>query len=252
MMPIERQTKIISYVNKNNSATIEQLMELVNVSRSTIWRDLKKLEKQNILLRTHGGALKEKSTGYEPLASEKRSKMKEEKQHIASLAIDHIEDGETILLDAGSTTYAISDKLINKNNITVITYDLHIALKTKLKNNSSLIVAGGVRRDYYEVVVGSITENFIKSLTVDKAFLGADAIDLEQGITNATESEVSIKKQIIKSARKTIVVADHTKFGKKSFMKVVDINDINHIIVDNGLDKDYIKKLKEKNIKVEY
>lgn len=252
MMPIERQTKIIDYVNKNDSATIEQLMDLVKVSRSTIWRDLNKLEKENILVRTHGGVLKEKSTGYEPLASEKRSKMKKEKEHIANLAIEHIENGETIILDAGSTTYAISKKLINKDNITVITYDLHIALKTKLKNNSSLIVAGGVRRDDYEVVVGSITEKFLQTLRVDKAFLGADAIDLEQGITNATESEVSIKKQIIKSAKKTIVVADHTKFAKKSFMKVIDLDEIDHIIVDKNFDDEYINILREKNIKVEY
>lgn len=252
MMPAKRQKVILKYINKHGSANIKELLELLKVSESTIRRDLKKISEKNLIERTHGGAVKTTmSTSFEALPQEKRCKNLKEKKYIADICEKFILDGESILLDAGSTNYFISQKLKNKNNITVITVDLRIALKTKLKSDSNLIVPGGRRREDYEVLVGTEVENFLKNLSVDKAFIGADAVSIEKGITNATFPEVGIKKEMIKSAKESFLVADHTKFGSNSLVKVANLEKIEYVITDKKIDSEVVDKLEEIGIWVE-
>lgn len=253
MIPAERQAEILKYINNNGSADIKELMDLVKVSKSTIRRDLKKLSNKDLIERKHGGAIKKTmSTTFELQPRDKRYKNMKEKKQIARLALEYINNGDSIILDAGSTTYAISQKLKEKDRLTVISCDLRIALETDLSNSSKLIVPGGIRRNDYEVLIGARAENFLRDLSVDRAFIGADSIDLERGITNATLAEVSIKQQIINSAKETILVADHTKFGKSTLKKVAELAQVEHIITDKNIDTIIVEKLRKKNIWVEY
>ncbi|MFW6029775.1 MAG: DeoR/GlpR family DNA-binding transcription regulator [Halanaerobiales bacterium] len=252
MIPAERQKKILNYINNNGSANIEELINLVGVSKSTVRRDLKKLSKKGLINRTHGGAIKKtKSTSFEPSPKEKRFKQLSEKKKIAKITKKYIRDGESIILDAGSTNYAISQELEDISNITVITFDLRIALETKLSNDSRLVVPGGVRRENYEVLIGSHVENFFRDVTADKAFLGADAVSLDRGITNATFSEVAIKKQIINSAKETYLVVDHTKFGNTTLVKVAELSVIDYIITDSKIKPEIENKLKKLGVLIE-
>lgn len=252
MMPAERLSKILECINTNGSANIEELTKLVDVSESTIRRDLKKLADKGLIIRTHGGAVtKTISTTFEQEARNKRFLQKEEKEYIGQLAANYVSDGESILLDSGTTTLALSRFLKYKKGLTVITYDLRIALETELTSDSLLVVTGGIRRDGFDVLVGSETENFIRNLSVDKAFLGADAIDLEMGVTNAGFAEVSIKQEIIKSAKEVILVADYTKFGKTALIKVASLEDIDHIITDSRVDRDYIQRIERLGVWIE-
>jgi DeoR/GlpR family transcriptional regulator of sugar metabolism len=253
MFPAKRQKKVLEYINEQGSANIEELLNLVKVSQSTIRRDLKKLAQKGLINRTHGGAVKKtSSTSFEMRPKEKRFKQLKEKRYIAKIAANYILAGESIILDAGSTNYAIAQELADKKNITVITFDLRIALETELSHESVLVVPGGIRREDYEVVVGSNVENFIRDLSVDKAFLGADAVDIEHGITNATFSEVTIKQQIIESAKETFLVADHTKFGRTSLVNVADLRQVEYLITDNKIKQKTVNKLEKLGIWVEH
>ncbi len=251
MMPAERLSKILESINENGSANIEELTKLVSVSESTVRRDLKKLAENGLLIRTHGGAVKKSSsTTFEQQAQNKRLLQQEEKEQIGKMAAEYISDGESVLLDSGTTTLALARYLKEKRGLTVITYDLRIALETELSSDSSLVVTGGIRRDGFDLLVGSQTENLIHNLSVDKAFLGADAIDLEMGVTNAGFAEASIKQEIIKSAKEVILIADYTKFGKTGLIKVASLEEIDHIITDYQVDQNYLEKIERLGVRV--
>lgn len=249
MLPAERLQKILNYINNNKSANVKELGELVNTSESTIRRDLDKLVMRGLINRTHGGAVTNAlSTTTEKKAEEKRNLKWNEKDYIGKYAAQYISDGESIIVDSGSTTLSLCRNINNKRDLTVITYDLKIALETALGPNCSMIVTGGIRRDDFEVLIGSETESFIKRLNVDKAFIGTDAVDLDKGLTNATFAEVSIKQEIIKAAKKVILLADYTKFGKTALVEVAPLEEIDIIITDSGIDQEVFEKIKKKGI----
>ncbi len=253
MLPEERLNKILEHIKENKSAEVDELAKLFGASKSTIRRDLKKLDRKDIVQRTHGGAvLANVSTSYEKKAQEKRMINPNKKQHIGKIAAKYVYENESILLDSGSTTLQVAKNLYDISDLTVITYDLRIAIDTELSSNSSILLTGGVRRNGFEVLVGSETEKFISKLSVDKAFLGADAIDFKSGITNATFAEVSIKQEIIKSAKEVILVADHTKFNNIALVHVTSLDKIDKIITDKEISSDVLEKLEEKGLEVIY
>lgn len=252
MLPAERLSTILESINNNGSANVEELVELVHVSESTVRRDLNKLTKRGLITRTHGGAVtKTISTAYERRARDKCQIQQEEKDKIGQYALKYISDGESIILDSGSTNLALARNLKQKKGLTVITYDLRIALESQISQDSQLVVTGGIRRDMFDVLIGSEAERFIRGLSVDKAFLGADAIDMVKGLTNAGFAEISIKQEIIKAAKEVILLVDHTKFGKTALIKVASLEEVDHIITDSGIDPDCLRKIKKQGIWVE-
>lgn len=254
MLPKKRLIEILDYIKKKDekSAKVEELAKEFNASNSTIRRDLKKLEEQSMLERIHGGAILRSSTSSEMKAFEKRIINQKEKKHIGKIAKKYIIDGDSILLDSGSTVLEVANNLIEFNDLTVITYDLRIALDIELTYDSKLFVTGGERRNGFEVVYGVECVDYIKKLHVDKAFLGADAIDLNKGITNAHFPEVPIKKEIIRSADTVILVADSSKFNKQALIKVCELDEIDIIITDSEIDRNIYKKIKEKGVDIIY
>lgn len=195
-LPAARRSSIIRYVNSAGSATIKQLSNMLKVSEATIRRDLDELSNENMILRIHGGAqsLQERCTSFESAYRDKATYMVDEKTRIGFHAASYISDGDTILLDSGTTTLQLGMNLSEKKNITVITNDLHIASTIELDPSSTLIVTGGIRRSGFGVLTGAVVQEFFQGIRVDKSFLSADAVDIEFGISNATFHEVDQKK----------------------------------------------------------
>jgi DeoR family fructose operon transcriptional repressor len=246
-LPAERQKQIVEFIHKNGSAQIKLLADYQNVSEATIRRDLDELAALGLIERTHGGAMAiDSSTSFEHKHGEKMKIMLKEKRNIAKAACSQIKDGDTIFLDSGTTTYFIAQNLDNFKNLTVITHDLQIANTAVLHPTSTLIVTGGIRREEFSVLVGSLTENFIRELKVNKVFLGADAVDVESGIFNANFIEVGIKKLLLAIAKHIILVTDTSKFSRTALARVCGIDSIGTIITDNNLSKE-IKDRIEKN-----
>lgn len=252
-LPATRRTSILRYVNSSGSATIKELSSLLNVSEATIRRDLNELSSENMIERIHGGAqtLQDRCTSFESAYRDKSTFMVEEKARIGFCAASYINDGDTILLDSGTTTLQIALNLAEKRNITVITNDLHIANSIELDPTSTLIVTGGIRRSGFGVLTGAMVQDFIRGIRVDKAFLSADAIDVDFGVSNATFHEVDQKKALIHSAQKVYLVSDHTKFGNVALIRVCDLRNIDLLITDNALHPKLRAQLDNLNIHYE-
>lgn len=249
MFQIERQKKILDYVNKTEKATVNELSDFLGVSKVTIRKYLNELESKGLVIKIHGGVLSiDSDLNYEiPYASKKDLNVSE-KEKIGKAASELIEDGDVVILDAGSTTLEIARNIENKN-VTIITNDVKIAFELASKPSVKLIITGGIVQKNVYTVMGSNTENFLSKIHVNKAFLGADAINLEYGITNRTLEEVAIKKAMIKSAEQIILVADHSKLNKKAFADVCEIDEIDTIVIDK-IDDNYRKIFNEKGINI--
>lgn len=236
IIPAQRLTLIMQYMEENKSAQIKELSDYLGVSEATVRRDLTILDKEGSIERTHGGAiLSGQSTSFERIYSEKLKLDQEEKMRIGNAAAAMVNDGDTVFLDSGTTTFQIAKNLERRKNLTIITYDLFIASAISLDPSSILIVTGGIKREGFNVLVGAATEKFIRGLKVSKVFLAADAVDVGFGVSNANYMEAGAKSLIVESGDRTILVADHTKFGKTALAKVCELASVDTIITDHDL-----------------
>ena len=240
-----RQQSILSFINENGSATIHQLSEWLSVSEATVRRDLDDLAASNYLERTHGGAMRVNGTSFERNHSEKMNLMLEEKRKIAAKAVSLVRNGDSVFLDSGTTTFFVAQCLSYHTDLTVITNNLDVAASVELHPSSSLIVTGGMRRDNYSVLVGSLAEETIKGLYVDICFLGCDAFDPSRGVFNTNYLELGAKKLIAECGRQTVLVTDHSKFQKQALAKVCGLKNLDVLITDSGAPADAIKKCRQ-------
>lgn len=240
-----RQQAILEHINNAGSAQIKELAVELGVSEATVRRDFDELAQSGLAERVHGGLVKANGTAFERYHSEKLQSMLQEKQRIARKAASLIENGDSIFLDSGTTTYFIAQNLSMLTDLTIITNNLDIALSCKFHPTSTLLVTGGVRRDNYSVLIGDVAENMLKSFFVDIAFLGCDAISLDNGVYNTNFMELGIKKQIVACGRRLVLVTDSSKFHKKALAKVCDVQELDMVITDDGLDRDACERLKK-------
>lgn len=235
MLPAERQHRIADWVRKKGKAEVAELSALFNVSAMTIRRDLTRLSEQGLIDRTHGGAVLQRSTAFEPRYTEKSRAQADLKDRIGVAAASLVEDGETVILDAGSTTMSVARNLKGKRNLTVVTNDLHIAIELLPVPTMHVVVTGGTaRRDFYNLI-GLHAEALLRQTNANKLFLGADAVDIQRGISNATWEEVAVKRLMMESAQQVVLVADHTKFGGVALARVAGLDQVDGIITDEGL-----------------
>ncbi len=247
-VPAERQEIIMRHIRVKGSAQIKELAEWLDVSEATIRRDLDDLDQQGRVKRTHGGAISSHyGTSFEHQYEEKQRLMQEEKRRIAQKAASYVNERDTIFLDSGTTAYLMGTYLRDIPNISVFTYDTMIASSIDLHQTSSMIVTGGVRRTgYNNVLLGSYAENFLRGLRVDKVFLGADAVDLDFGISNSNMMEAEIKRVAQSIGGCTFLMTDQSKFDKVALAKVCALEKIDVLITDKGTEEKYLEELKKK------
>ncbi|MBG0771049.1 MAG: DeoR/GlpR transcriptional regulator, partial [Anaerolineaceae bacterium] len=193
MLADERRTLILKKLNENRYIQVSDLAEELDVTTVTIRRDLDEMEEDGLCIRKRGGAIRvNPGVSLEMPYNIKQHEMVEAKERIAQQALEFIEDGDTIILDAGSTTYALALLLSTKVQIKVVTNDLKIAVKLAENPKINLICTGGTARTSVYSLQGSLTESFIKDIKVDKTFLGADAIHADGVISNVNLEEIAI------------------------------------------------------------
>jgi len=251
MFAEERKSKILEILEGKNRVTVNELTESLNVSESTIRRDLQELELTGLLKRTHGGAVKGEHTGFEPTMAEKEEENIDEKKYIGEKAAALIEDHDTIILDAGTTTLEIA-KHIKAKNITVLTNSMLIALELSKNKDVEIVVTGGNTRKETLSIVGPLTDMMIRNFRVDKAFIGANAITLKDGCTTPNIQEAHTKKMMTLSAKEVYVVADHSKFGKVSFASIVKLDEIDAIITDAQIDRQVVDRFRQEGVDILY
>jgi DeoR family transcriptional regulator, fructose operon transcriptional repressor len=244
----ERIRKLVEYIYDKRRVTVPELCSVFSVSSATIRNDLRELDESGQITRTHGGAIKKSKTGHESLV-ENRVSEKEEKKIIARIALECIEDGDTIILDTGTTTMALARILGKKQNITVITNDLNIAIFLELLEGIEVILLGGILRKGFHCTVDHGMESLISSISVDKAFMGANSFSLNKGASTPDFAQAGIKKQMISIASRVILLCDNTKLETNSLINFASTDDIDLLITDK-IKLDFLKKYEEAGIEV--
>ncbi|URZ18283.1 DeoR/GlpR family DNA-binding transcription regulator [Clostridium felsineum] len=251
MFAEERQKEIKAILDKEGSIKVNEISNYFNVSEATIRRDLKEMEERRILTRTHGGAVPIDITNFEPSFTDKKDERQVEKLAIAKYAAKMIKNGDTIILDSGTTTLEIA-KNIEAEDITVITNSIDIAseLLNRKEKNIELIVAGGILRANTRAMVGKLCEDILKNFRVDKVFIGANGITPIEGITTPNFTEAQTKKAMIDSANKVIVVADSSKFEKISFSVICKSEAVTQIVTSGELSSEEINEFNKIGVEV--
>lgn len=223
MLTQDRYTFILNQLEQKDTVTIQSLIEELNHSESTIRRDLTTLEEQNKLVRIHGGAKRKRKAMNEASMDDKTVKNTHEKEQIAKTAAALVDDYDVIYLDAGTTTYAMIPLLEHKN-ITVVTNGVpHAELLTDYRVDTILL--GGKIKQKTKAIIGTVAEQQLSSMHFTKAFMGMNGVDPHYGLTTPDIEEASVKKKAIEQSNESYVLADHSKLGEVSFIKVADIDD---------------------------
>lgn len=236
MFAHERQKLIQSMINKNGSVNTTELVKKFNVSVETIRRDLLSMEKENLLYRVHGGAVK---IGEMKPFSELSERMRENnplKIELCRTAIKHIEEGDVIGIDSGSTAFLFADALKERfSSLTVVTHSLDVFEKLCKHKDFEVILCGGHFRKKENSFYGMLTNSIWKQLHVQKMFLFPAAISFQYGLCEHNSDTVLMQQQMIKSADKVFILADSSKFECKELIKVDEMRTGYTYITDSNL-----------------
>ncbi len=253
MIRIERQAKILQIIREREYIENSELTRIFDVTQATIRRDLKMLNEQGLVRMDHGGvSLANRGNIYdEPFYETKIFVNHEVKQAIGAAAAALVRDGDSIILDSGTTNAAIAKALISSRhkNLTVITCDIMIANNLCSQSDMNVIVLGGLLRKSYYSTYGAYTEYILRNMHADKYFLGIDGANLEHGITNIVLEEVPIKQLQIEISDEVILAADSTKFNKTAPHRVCTWSSIHQVISDSCLPDEYQVFFADHNIR---
>ena len=251
MLAVERRHKIVIQIQEEKKVLVQELAVKFSVTEETIRRDLEKLEDQGILKRTYGGAIVNEGTNVDMPLDMREVINKEGKVNIAERVEEEIKDGDTIMLDSSSTAYYVA-KCLRKSNkrVTLITNSLKVITDLQDYKNINLILAGGVFRESSKSFTGKWTQSIIKNYYVNKAIICCKGIDVERGVMDSNEEEAEVKKVMVNSASKVILVVDSIKFDKSSFVNIVQFKDIDYIYTDKDVNDKWKKVLKNNKIEL--
>jgi DeoR family transcriptional regulator, fructose operon transcriptional repressor len=245
-----RQKQIYELIAEQGDCSIEDLMERFDVSGMTVRRDLQSLADQGKVIRTHGGAAMADRVSFE-FEFLKRVKENQPAKHaIAETAAAEVKDGETVMLDSGTTTLEVAKLLCAKQRLTVITNSLPIAAQLQYNSQIEVLLLGGRLRASSPDLAGAITEANLDVLRADAAFMGADAVD-RQG--NAYQDSPEVGRMLAKmaaSAGRVYVVADSSKLGKTALWRFGRLQDWAGLITDAAADRAFIASLKKAGVRV--
>lgn len=245
-----RQLKIMEYFNKVDKATIDSIIEITGVSRSTVRRDLIELERKNIIVRTRGGALKKKFFKYEIPLNEKKVLNLEQKRKIGGIARKYINEGDIIYISGGTTTLELAKTLLDVKNLVVFTNAINIVLE--IVNYSDIkikLVGGNFRRNTFSTV-GQGAINYLGQYNFDKAFVGVDGISIKEGFTTPNELEAIVDGMALLRSKEKFILADESKFESIAFSTICRISDVDYIITNRIKNKNLIREIKKENVNI--
>jgi DeoR/GlpR family transcriptional regulator of sugar metabolism len=237
MLANQRRDKILDLLKEDGSAKVADLARLFKVTEVTIRQDLDKLEKEDFLIKEHGGAFLKNVSDQVRTVSLANQENMDLKERIAQKCLDYIESGDTIILDSGSTTTELAKKLKGYKNLTIITNALNIALMLGAEPGIEIIMTGGEFKPPTLSLTGQKAADFFKGINVQKLFLATAGISLRSGLTYPSISDLVVKKAMIDAADITYLVADSTKIGKSSLASLGALSLINYIITDVGIEE---------------
>lgn len=244
-----RLDQILNYLKGQNLVTVEQLVEVTNVSPATIRRDLIKLDQQGVISRTHGGVTLNRFIADQPTTGEKQGRNLVEKKAIAHAAAAFVKDGDSVVLDAGTTALEFARQLTHLH-FRAITSDLHIALFLSEFKQIEVTIIGGRIDDSSQSCIGEHGRQLLRQLHPDIAFVTCNSWSLERGITAPTEEKAGLKADLCHNARQRILLADSSKYGAYSLFQATPLESLTHIITDQNLPQIAQDQLRDLNLEL--
>jgi len=235
MLKNERNKEILRQLSRDGEVTVEQLAERFEMSTATIRRELSNLEGAGLLRRTRGGAIQVEPMLYEPFrrlssfASQEQMHAAE-KRRIGLAAAEMINDGEIVALSAGTTTTQVGRSIHHRKRVTIVTNAVNIAMELSHRADLKIIMTGGSLDKNCFALTGPSGIAAVNDMFYDQAFISVDGIHPEHGLTSDSPELGAVNRTIIQQSRKTVVVADHTKFGKVGNTLIAPVEKVDLII----------------------
>lgn len=255
MLSEQRYKEILNLLEQEGSVKTSTLCDRFGISRETIRRDLETMEAKGMLRRIHGGAMKvetpqEKSASYDSFAK-RQSEHIFDKEEIAREAVRHITEGQAVALDSGTTSLALAKAIRDRfSDLTVVTNSLAVANELADAPGITLVMTGGIYRPDEEAFVSDIATLIFSKINVDIFFLTTCGISVERGVTYQRMDEILVQNRMMEAAEKTIVIADSSKLGVNSLVKMCEIDQVAMIITDSNVSQEQLDIFEQAGVKV--
>jgi DeoR/GlpR family transcriptional regulator of sugar metabolism len=231
----ERQHQILSLARRDGDVDVAKLAADLVVAPETIRRDLRHLEKHGLIRRTHGGAYPVETASFETTLAMRTTRRVPEKRRIAAAAAELLGDAETVFIDEGFTPQLIAEALPTDRSLTVITASLSTAAGLATSTSTSVLLLGGRVRGRTLATVDHWATRMLAGFVIDLAFVGANGISREHGLTTPDPAVADVKSQVVRVARRRVFAGVHTKFGVSSFCRFAEVSDFDTIVTDSAL-----------------
>lgn len=232
-----RQQKIRELVEQGGAVTVSDLAARFNTSLITIRRDLHHLEKEGVLSRTHGGAIAEaeaETFAATPYAAREASHA-DEKRAIAQRAAQMIKDGDSLILNAGTTMQSLAKALHDRQNLRIVTNGVTVAAEFGTNKSAQVYLIGGIVDHAKMATVGQTAEESLRDIRVPRAFLGVSGISVDEGLAMYNQQEAQINRTFIGCAREVTVLVDSSKFTSQAMYRIAPLAEVHRIITDAGI-----------------
>ena len=240
----ERQQEILRRARQQGRVDVVTLAEVLEVTTETIRRDLTVLERAGVVRRVHGGAIPVERLGFEPAVAARDVVMTAEKERIAKAALAELPDDGAIVIDAGTTTGRLAEALPADRELTVVVNSPPLATVLAARPNLPVVMLGGRVRGRTLATVDDGALQPLARLNVDVAFIATNGCSAQRGLTTPDPAEAAVKRAMIAAARRTVLLADHTKVGDVHFAAFAALSDIDVMITDTGLDDRLVAEIR--------
>ena len=231
---------------------VSELSTLFDVSEETIRRDLDKLDRQGLAVKSYGGAVLNENAGLDMPFNVRKKRNSREKQEIGALVSGLIQEGEHIIVDPSTTAVAVVKALKSRKKLTVISSSIEVMIELSDVSGWEVIGTGGTLRENYLTLTGSRAEDVIRSFNADKVILSCKGLDREKGVTDAHEMLSRLKQAMLQSARQRILAVDHSKFGNVAFSRICELQAIDIVVTDRRPDEQWMEYFAENGIECLY
>lgn len=245
----ERQLRILEVLKERKRVSVVELASIFSVTPATIRSDLREMEGKGLLMRTHGGAIERTKTSFELDAKDREVCNLDLKQRIAKATLAFIQEGDTVILDTGTTTLALAKLLLDRKKLTVLTNDIVIARTLEEAAHVDVILMGGMLRKGFHCTVGPQARDTMAGLVVDKAFMGTNSFSPDKGAMTPDIHQAETKKRMIAISNKVILLCDSSKQGRASFARFATLDQIDALVTD-AVDAKEREKLEENGVEV--
>jgi len=250
MLAHERHKKILELLESGDSMHVEEFQTILSVSEATVRNDLRRLQAQGLILRSHGGARRIDRPPAETSYEQREVVRHHQKQRIGIEAAKRIGPQETVFFDSGSTVIEAAKHAPRGFEFHVVTAALNTAYVAGKLPNVNVHVVGGMLRESLHELVGPKAVASIREVRAHKAFLGVSAVDLEFGLMENHVLSAEVKRAMASSAREIIVLADSSKMGKVGFAPLLALRDVNVLITDDGISEAFVDRVRDEGVEV--